>query len=67
MAAVLVTESDLAGSFKRIGEDASDKDLLAKCEERDTGNSRSFLLQKMEIRRRPDPFSPFWVPAPRVL
>lgn len=32
MAAVMVTESELAGSFRRIGEDTSDADLLAKCE-----------------------------------
>ena len=27
-----VTELELAGSFKRIGEDASDKDFIGKCE-----------------------------------
>lgn len=26
-----VTESELAGSFYRIGEDASDKEVLSKC------------------------------------
>lgn len=27
-----VTESELAGSFSQIGEDASDKDFIVKCE-----------------------------------
>lgn len=40
MAAVMVTESELAGSFQRIGEDASDRDLLAKCTYGHTIDSR---------------------------
>lgn len=37
-----VTESELAGSFSRIGEDASDKEVLSKCKSCGNGNAFTY-------------------------
>lgn len=44
MAAAVVTESEVSGSFSKIGENPSDKDFVGKCE---TGRGRE---REREIR-----------------